>query len=739
MPIRSLAISITFAGLIAVGLVSPTPVAASDGITATATQVYELKPQQNLVHVTVDMGIKNTTPSWTTYEPCIKYYWDPYWGLQPYSTTCPHTTNYYVNDSTLWVEDGARNLKLSADVGQVSKAVTSKVSGFTEYDLKFQKIFYGHTRKVHVSYDLPSAAPRSVSGIRAGSAYASFCVSGNGPDGGQIRVVAPAAFSLTQTNSSGLTFSKASSGSRTTYSSGSLGDPILTWACFEGINLDGYAVQTVQASAGHSVVVESWPEDPAWGAAVAEAVQTSLPALEALLGRPLPGNGALEIREVAGLGDYAGFFSEATNVAVVGEDFTQGGLVAHELSHAWFNVTNFESTWLNEGYAEWVGSQNGGSSCDRLPVYPGAGKPNLEVWQFLGPKATPTDRAVVGYQYDAACWLVASVADRIGTVRMTVVLGSLLDGISPYGSTVAGSAKPATWQAWLDAVDELGMVPAGESDLDLVQKELTQVGVAADSTTLAARSAARAAYHELETTTGTWVIPEAVRSPLTSWDFGGADRAIESAQAAYADAQRAETTLPEIDALRGPIERQWEAARSLADLDQVAALAHQEAAAADAIVAARTVEVQADPITRVGLIGTDTSPMFDSAIAAAREAKPDVAIATTATITATLEAGQGAGVLRIVLAAAVLAVVAFTLVMLRRRHRGHPVDPLPTERPAVAADQALEPIPVPDPRPDVPVAPRAGGRVWTPADPHPAASALQRGTDSTDGLATNEG
>ncbi|MBI3751294.1 MAG: hypothetical protein HY263_06510 [Chloroflexi bacterium] len=679
-----LSVAAGLALLLTVGLGSAPPAAASEGVTSTATQTYDFRPAQHLVHVTVDLAVKNTIPSTTTYEPCIQYTWDPYWGLEPYSTTCPHTTNYYITKGSVWVEDSARNLKITADSGSVSKAVSTASYGYTNYTLTFQRTFYGHTRKIRVTYDLPGAAPRTAGGIRAGQAYAYFCAIGNGPDGGTIRIITPTAFSFSHNDSAGLAFSTSQSGGRTVYSSGSLVAPVSAWSCFEGINVSGFASQTVQAPDGRSVIVAAWPEDPAWGAAVAADVRSSLPGIERLVGRPLPGTGSLAILEVGGLGDYGGFYYPDTNIAVINEDFTQPGLTAHELSHAWFNDKAFKSTWLAEGYAQWVGSQNGAASCDRAPAYPGSGNANLEAWSYLGAKSTAAERALVDYQYNAACWVIASVADRIGTARMTAVLAALFDGTSAYGTSTASNTKPATWQAWLDAVDELGMVPAGEADLDLVQNELAQVGVAADRATLSARSSARAAYHELLTTTG-WTIPAAITGPLTKWEFGSASKAITTAQTAYADLSAAEDAVPDSAALSSPIGDTWQAARSQADLETVATTAKAERQAAEALVAAQRSLDQADFMATIGLIGTTTAPTHQAAVAALRRGDATAAMSDVDALTAALTDARSAGSIRVALAGGLGLGFAATVIVWRRRRGGRVLAPAQARLVAVAS------------------------------------------------------
>jgi hypothetical protein len=693
----AIALFAAMAGALNLGL--PAPAAASNDVTTTATQTYEFRPAQHLVHVTIDLTVKNTLLSKTTYEPCIKYQWDYWYGLMPYSSTCPHTTNYYVSDAALWVEDAARNLKITADTGSVSRTATSRSYGFTNYALTFKRLFSGRSRTIHASYDLRSSAPRTSGGIRAGEAYASFCVSGNGPDGGQIRVITPNGFDFSHSDSAGLTFAASHSNGRTVYASGRIASPISAASCFEGTNLEGYSRVAVRAPGGRSVIVASWPEDKLWASAVANDVLSSLPALQQLVGRPLPGSGPIEIREVTGLGDYAGFYNADSNVAAVSEHFSQPGLVAHELSHAWFNNVNLASTWISEGYAGWVASQNGAASCDRAPTYPGAGKPDLQNWTYVGPKATAAQRSVVDYQYDAACWVVASVASRIGEARMTAVIAAVFDGYSAYGSASAKNSSPATWQSWLDAVDELGMVPAGESDLDLVQQQLVRVGAAPAGGTLTHRSESRAAYHALIAAADGWSIPDAISRPLTTWDFGRADDAITTAQRARTEAERADALLPEIGVMSGPIARQWQAARTQADLEAVAALARDEAEAAKAVVTSRTLVADADPITNIGLIGSDTTPLFEQAIAALRDGTPAVALTSASDVTDMVKGATGSGWLRISIATSGgvgLVLLALFVIRRRRQHAiapaGVPVSAVTSEGPPADTPAELDAI-----------------------------------------------
>ena len=93
--------------VIAVGvgqLARPSGVAAADGQTMTASTTYTLNPAAGRVDVSVDVIVKNTTASTTTYVSCTDWYYDYYFGWYPITTTCPQTTSYYIKDTYLWLE-----------------------------------------------------------------------------------------------------------------------------------------------------------------------------------------------------------------------------------------------------------------------------------------------------------------------------------------------------------------------------------------------------------------------------------------------------------------------------------------------------------------------------------------------------------------------------------------------------------------------------------------------------------
>ena len=632
----------------------PAGVAAADGLSDTATTTYTVNPEAGRVDVTIDLSIHNSKPSVTTYEPCVKYVYSQYLGYYPTWSTCPRTTRYYVNESFVYLEKGAAAIKVTGNAGTPKITLYKKSDGFDydEYRITFTAVYNGQTRNLHVTYQVPSGAPRSTNPTRIGIAYTSFCVIANGYDAGTTKVIIPTSYSLTVDPHHG-TFTTSTAGGKVTYATASMPNPFDFWACFDGDNLAGYTSSKLSSPEGRSIDIQSWPEDAAWRTDVSDEIAQSLGALEKLIGMPLPGSGPIVVREVseAELGAYAGTFDYTAGVARVSEDFTQVGVVPHELSHAWFNDSLYRARWLSEGSAGWAESTITHVACNDPGPYPGTGTANLGVWTFAGPRATTEELDAIDFEYAASCYVVSSVAGRMGEARMRDVLSALTHHEIAYRSgdlVVAGPAGAQDWRNWLDAVDELGLVPAGVEDLDYAQNLLLKFGVSPGPAVLLERSVARAKYHDLGGAIGSWVIPEAVLRPMGEWRFADATSAMDLETATFTTATSVHAVLPEVDAVAGPVEALVAKATTLEDLRAAADQATAQKAAADEVAAARTsFEGSRDALAQVGLIGTDLQPALDAAVAAVAAINTGTAHDQAALIERTLADAPNQGLVRL--------------------------------------------------------------------------------------------
>lgn len=661
----------------AANLYFPEALAAAEGRSDVATTTYTVNPGAGRIDVVVDLTVKNTTPNTVEYVTCTDWYYDPYLGYYPVTYSCPQTTRFYLNDAYVWLERGAKNFKVSANAGAAKIALYKPGEGFDAYKITFSRIFRGQSRKVRLTYQIPSGAPRSDSTTRVGKAFVSFCATANGIDRGSTKVVVPARYEL-QVEASGGLITPSTSDGLTTYETGSLSSPPEFWACFSGDDPAAYTASTFLSPSGRAIKVQAWPEDSAWNTAVTDQLGEALSELELLMGRDLPGTGSIIVREVSAseLGSYAGTFDADAGVARIGEDYSQQGVVAHELAHAWFNGELFDARWLSEGSAGWAESVVTGNPCRDPGAAPREGTA-LTDWTFAGPKATLDELAAVAYQYDASCYLVSTIFNRIGPERAPQVLAALFDREGAYRSAATVLPEHAgalDWRDWLDAVDELGLSPAGLTDLDYAQGLLLEFGVTNDSSILAARTSARAAYHAFVASAEGWQMPVAILRPLEAWSFDEATTALTSGTNAYAAAVRVNEILPEAGATDGPVKELFESAQTVVDLQDAERRALDQEAAATAVSAAQdALAAPRDLFAQIGLLGTDLAPDLAAGVAAVQAADLIAAEAKASLIALTLGDADEQGMLRVaLLLAALLLLIGLLLVTrhLRRSGRG---------------------------------------------------------------------
>ncbi|MGE5156193.1 MAG: hypothetical protein ACM3JP_01710, partial [Betaproteobacteria bacterium] len=304
MPVRSAA-SLAAACLVALAAVAGTApqVAAADGYTETAATVYTLDPVRGVIDVAVDVTIANHKPDVVQSNPCLQWAYDPWLGSYPYSTTCQSTLRSYLYSTSVWVEAEATRIRATTGSTQLKVSVGKPNPYFREVTIAFPNLYSGQTRRIHVGYTIPGGRPRAENPTRAMQAYANFCLIAHGYDSGTVSVHLPAGFAVTTTGS---TLTAVTSGSDQVFSSGSVSDPSSWWACIEGTNDAGYAISEVTAPGGQTVMLESWPEDAAWTAAIDEDLHADVPSLGSLTGQAMDGSMPLVIRETVTGDEYAG-------------------------------------------------------------------------------------------------------------------------------------------------------------------------------------------------------------------------------------------------------------------------------------------------------------------------------------------------------------------------------------------------------------------------------------------------
>lgn len=681
-------------------LVTPQTALATNGVTETGTTTYEVVPSKRVITVTVRLSIYNGKPDTTTSTGVTYYYW---------------------NVTSIAVEKEAGAVKVTSNAGAVSQSTTKTDKYYRYIKLTYPNVYYGQTRVVTATYTIP-AGLRAPGGFRAGSAYASLCAVGNGYDTGSVSVVLPTGFDLNVDYGDQLD-STGTSGGKQVFSSGTRASPYKFWTCVDAENPANLTHTSLTVS-GQTFDIQGWPEDTTWKSAVEEQVKGDVQRLQDLTGLTMPG-GTIKIVEAGDLqlGEYGGVYNSLTSTASIPES-AQKDIIAHELSHIWFNRKLLADKWTSEGlagYSEKAAGEGNYKACKDPGAYPGKGSPDVTKWMALTNTSSTQDENTLDWQYSASCYVFTSLAEAIGPERFKAVLEALAANDMAYigtepGEQLADVTLPATSRQLLDLIDERGMVPAGFTDLDTTQILLAKYGVF-DATTLAARSTARTAYHALATSAGKWKLPLAIRGPMSAWDFTVAGTAIDTAKQIVGVRDSIASLLSGFSLDGTVIREKFESAATQADLDDLLALIKKEADAAAKLAEATKLKDGSHSILQtIGLVGADLDTPLKGARAELQNVKPDSAVTQAQSVIDLINGSSDQGMMRggiVVGALGVLFVLVALLVLLLRR-RKPALAPVAPGAPFYAYQPAGY-----DPSTGAPLWPPASPEAETPADHSP--------------------
>ena len=541
--IRTVAVVSAVLALAAVTAASSTALGSDDQLQTRSTSTFRLQPAKHRVAVTVDLSVTNRIPD----------------GFD-YVTSRPQ--RFYVKKFAVHIQKGATNVRVSGKGSNIRRVREDEV--IDTYKVIFPRIFRGQVAKVRVSYDLQAAGAGSSKMTRVTDAYSHFCWHGQLTDRADARAILPKGYSP-DTIGRGV---RTRSVDGATWLTPKGQKDAKSLHCVESSKPNKLARNTITTPSGESVVVEGWPENPQWLNAVSGLVEATLPVLQAWAGSPLP-TAELVVRQSANqaLGGYAGDFDGRSDEIRVGETTDDPATVTHELAHAWFNRSTMGETWMIEGSAEWASRVANGYWCSDPSTYTASARSNLRDWQYLGIDADERENAVVSHQYAASCWIHQEITKAVGFDRMVDVNWALLERAPKYGGAQDPEAAVPDWREWLDAVDEIGLVPAGVEDLEFAEHLLVDFGVA-DPNELADRAGARAYYHAALDAWGEY-LPEAVRVYMDAWEFDSAVAAMDVADVIVGDLNAVAYSADPAD-----LYAMWEAmatARSLADLEDLRA------------------------------------------------------------------------------------------------------------------------------------------------------------------------
>jgi len=579
---------------------------------------------------------------------------------------CRQTTSYYFDTFYAEVDAAGGPVTFTSNGGAVKQAVDSTTAQGKVLKVTYPSVWYGQTRVVTATYAIP-AGPKATGDYRALKAYASLCAFGNVDttvDSGSVNVVVPDGYNVVTT--SGTSFSKSgdTNGMQTFSDSDVESD-----TCVAAINSSAL-VKTTATGGGASVTVESWPEDATFASTVSGFVTTDVAKIQNLTGLPIAA-GPYTIEETGpeavGTTDSGGNASTQRIAPGAAEPD-----VIQALGEAAYGPL-FADPWMSAGlatYAEQVAGTGDNAACTKP-----SGTPVLSSWQALAFGANSSNRATLTWQTQAACYIFTQWANAIGPDRFKAALVAASKGENPYaasgtaGGTAAG--QPITAKLLLDMIDERGMVPAGVTDLDQAQNLLLTYGViSADD--LKARSAARATYHSLAKTAGTWQLPNVLRKDMATWDFKDATTELGTVTQILGLRDQAEKLVDGLKLDGSSIQKRFESAASQADLNAVLATMQAESdAAAKVAQASQRNGAGRSILQSVGLLGTDTAGQLAQAKTALSNVKPSDAAAAAQSVIDSLDKSNDQGVLRVAILAVVLLVILLAVAawLLRRRRR----------------------------------------------------------------------
>ena len=299
----------------------PGPVAAAEYWLAT-TAIYDVRPDDGTVQVTIRVDFRNTTPN-----PPGRF------------------SVFEVID--LAVHDGARDLRATDADGRL-RATLDRRDGVTVASIRPRDgVRYRESARFTVSYFLPDGASRDV---RIRPSVVIFPVWSFGTVG-SVEVELPGDYEVLVDGDS---LDANRDGDSVRLESGTVEDPTRWLALLTATLPSSYATLSgfVAMAAGPvELQVQAWSDDRAWGRRTRDLVASALPMLEEEIGLDYRPGGPLVV--VESLPASGGELSEpALDGADIAVGFDEAQFtVVHQLAHAWLSPALAEDRWIREGFA----------------------------------------------------------------------------------------------------------------------------------------------------------------------------------------------------------------------------------------------------------------------------------------------------------------------------------------------------------------------------------------------------
>jgi hypothetical protein len=502
--------------------------AAGRGLVVLAQTRYEVQPEAHRVHVTIDAVA-------TSYEPDTD------------------NAQIYYSGVNFAVQAGAANVSASSGGQQIGVAISRRSDDFSIVEVTFgHGVFFHQSYAYTVAFDLVDAGGAGTRDLRIGRSLAAFPVwafGTQGETGSSVRVDLPKSYAPDLQGDEMDASTLADGGTRL---SAEPADPFAFFTYLSADRPGAFANTDLRLDINGvlaRMTIRSWDDDPQWGQRVTQLMREGLPALQELIGVPLPALRRLTVEEAATsrLGEYAGIYDPVTGQFRVRYD-ADAFVTLHEAAHIWFNGSLFPDRWIGEAWAEFYGVEAGrsiganGITVELTDALLKARIP-LNDWGAIGVESLDVE----DFAYAASYSLAQDIVKRTDLDHMQLVWQAAADDEMSYQPSHATDEPVIVspfgiegWQRLLDLLEERTGV--GYTDLWrnwVVNKDQRPM--------LAARQAVRRQYAEVVKAAGDWELPTAIRSYIGAWEFGATKSALTKATAVLEDREAIMLIASELD------------------------------------------------------------------------------------------------------------------------------------------------------------------------------------------------
>jgi hypothetical protein len=501
----------------AIGLVASPPAAsdvraATPDLTIVSDATYQVRPDDRLVRVTVDMKLRN--------------------NLRDTSTR-----RYYFDTAFLAVLPGTSRFRVSGP-GSPTVRATRQNDDYTLLRINLgRRLFSKKSANYRLTFDLKDSGGSSTRDVRVGDSLASFPVWAYASDdtpGSRVSVVFPKDYTV-DVEVGDLPAPTTDDEGRTVYATPKLDKPLDFFAYFVADRPGAYdenEISTTVANAPVGVTVRSWAEDDAWGKRIGGLFEEGLPRLSERIGLPWPREEGLVVQESVSrsTGGYAGLFDPTrghVEVAYYADDF----VVLHEAAHTWFNGNLLADRWALEAFASYYALEAASdlkvtAKGDELTDELREAKIPLNGWGPIGREDTNTE----DYAYAATLEVARQVAERAGEDGLQEVWQAAADNAGAYQPTDDAAAEP---ERVLGPPDWRGLLDLLEDHTDADYEDIWREWIVRpdDAAQLDERATAREQYGSVNEEAAGWTLPRPIRDAMRAWQFDTAEGLLGEATA----------------------------------------------------------------------------------------------------------------------------------------------------------------------------------------------------------------